>query len=51
MILGTLFVVIIYSALKEGIVLVSVLRGLVKKACGALDLIYFNNLSFDSVFD
>lgn len=35
----------------ESIVLVSVLRDLGKKACGSLDLIYFNRLAFDSVFD
>lgn len=39
MILDTLFVVIVYSALMEGVVLLSVLRGLVKKARGTPDLI------------
>lgn len=33
----------------EGVVVVSVLTGLVEKACGILELIYFT--IFDSVFD
>lgn len=48
--LGTLFVVITCSALAEGIVLVSVLRVLVKKASGTAELIYFSSLSCDCAF-